>query len=70
MPTYTYRCTICHYEFDYTLTLEQYKPSQMCPHCLNDAPDATRVFKPTNFKVPGAFWRHKDHGWDKNDEDD
>ncbi len=67
MPTYTYRCTICRHEFDYELTLAQHKPSQMCPVCMNDAP---QVFKPTNFKVPGAFWRHKDHGWDKNDEDD
>ena len=67
MPTYTYRCTICTREYDVVWSMARTPKSIMCPICLNDAP---KVFKPTNIIVPGAFWRHKDHGWDKNDEDD
>ncbi len=53
MPTYTYRCDSCKYEFDVRQSFKD-RPAAPCPGC---GTEARRVFCPVPivFKGPGFY---------------
>jgi len=53
MPTYTYRCEDCDFEFDVKQTMKA-KKLKYCPNC--EKPELKQVIRPSNFVLRGSGW--------------
>jgi putative FmdB family regulatory protein len=59
VPTYSYRCDSCGFEFDKILPISRYDDPQDCPEC--SVGPARKILTATNFILRGDGWAGKNN---------